>query len=81
MTTTTKTVIAIIVLVALGLMALFAYQSGRMDEAANEVLLPSGADTSDAGLAEDTAAIDASLSELESDQAEVDAGVAGHVQP
>lgn len=82
MTTTTKSVIVIVILAVLALVAMNAYRQGNADATANvDSVLPSGTDTSDAGLSEDAAAIDANLSGLVSDEEEVDQSIDGHVAP
>lgn len=88
MSTTTKSVLAIVVLAVVALIAYFALHNGAssMQAPANGSLsaaavLPSGTDASDAGLAKDAASIDTSLNGLSTDQASVNQNLAAHVAP
>lgn len=83
MSTTTKSVIAIVVLAVVALIAYFALRGGTPANGSLSAAaaLPSRTDTSDAGLAKDAASIDTSLKGLSTDQAAIDQSLAAHVAP
>ncbi len=78
MTSTTKVVLGIIVIIVLGIAVLFWTRNPGTPETTatdDSTALPSGSDTSDAALEQDQAAIGASLDQANSDSAQADQSV------
>lgn len=77
-----KVAIGVIVVLVLAGLGYYWYQHDSMPKTAGTFVntpatLPSGSDTSDQGLQQDTSAIDAQMQGLSSDQATVNSSVSG----
>jgi|TARA_R110000824_G_scaffold401771_1_gene615632 predicted negative regulator of RcsB-dependent stress response len=84
MSSSNKTVLAVIVVVAVALAGYYGYQWNQerqgaafSDEAAE---LPSGSSTTDSSLEEDAAAIDAELQGLDADNSSAEASLEGSAE-
>ena len=82
MTTTSKTVLGIGIVAVLLLIGIYAFRmnSSSTDQVSSDSMLPSGSNTSDAALDQDTASIDADLTAVADDSATVNEGIETHAQ-